>query len=58
MSKGTQGDGTILTVRLELDKIKTKEHNIDRSSIYTTILRLCRIKVVFIRGKTSAALRV
>ena len=58
MAKGHTKDGTILTVRLGLDKIKTKGYGIDRSSTYTTRLRLCRIKVVTIRGKTSIALRV
>ena len=58
MLKGTQGDKTILTVRLGLDEIKTKGYSTDRSSTYTTRLRLCRTKVVTIRGKTSAALRV
>ena len=56
--KGHIRDETILTVRLELDKIKTKRYNIDRSSTYTTILRLYRIKVIFIRRKTGIALRV
>ena len=58
LPKGTQRDGTVLTVRLGLDKIETKRHGIGRSSTYTTILRLCRTKVVSIRGKTSAAFRV
>ena len=58
IAKGYTRDGTILTVRLGLDKIETKEHDISRSSTYTTILRLCRIMVVSIKGKTSIALRV
>ena len=33
-------DRTILTVRLELDKIETKKYDTDRSSTYTTMLRL------------------
>ena len=51
-------DGTILTVRLGLDEIKTKGHGTDRSLTYTTMLRLYRTKVVSIREKTSTALRV
>ena len=58
MAKEHTRNGTILTVRLGLDKIETKEHDIGRSSTYTTILRLCRIMVVSIKGKTSIALRV
>ena len=58
MAKGCTGDGTIPTVRLGLDKIKIKRYSTDRSSTYTTRLRLCRTKVVTIRGKTSTALRV
>ena len=58
IAKGYTRDGTILTVRLGLDKIETKRYGIDRSSTYTTRLRLYRTKVVTIRGKTSAALRV
>ena len=58
MAKGHIRDGTIPTVRLELDEIKTKRYGIDRSSTYTTRPRLCRTKVVTIRGKTSIALRV
>ena len=58
MAKGHTKDGTILTVRLELDEIKTKGYGIDRSSTYTTRLRLYRTKIVAIRGKTSTALRV
>ena len=58
MAKGHTRDGTILTVRLGLDKIETKEYGTGRSSTYTTRLRLCGTKVVAIRGKTSAALRV
>ena len=58
MAKGYTGDETIPTVRLGLDEIKTKGYNTDRSSTYTTRLRLCRTKVVTIRGKTSTALRV
>ena len=51
-------DETVPTVRLGLDKIKTKRYGTDRSSTYTTRLRLCETKVVTIRRKTSAALRV
>ena len=51
-------DETVPTVRLGLDKIKTKRYGTDRSSTYTTRLRLCRTKIVTIRGKTSTALRV
>ena len=58
MAKGYTRDGTILTVRLELDEIETKRYSTDRSSTYTTRLRLYRTKVVTIRGKTSTALRV
>ena len=58
MLRGIQGDGTILTVRLGLDKIKSKRHGISRSFTYTTMLRLCGTKEVSIRRKTSAALRV
>ena len=58
MLKDTQGNETIPTVRLGLDKIKTKRHSTDRSSTYTTMPRLCGTKVVSIRGKTSIAFRV
>ena len=58
MAKGHAKDGTVPTVRLGLDEIKTKGYGIGRSSTYTTRLRLCRTKVVTIRGKTSTALRV
>ena len=58
MAKGYIKDGTVLTVRLGLDEIKTKGYSIGRSSTYTTRLRLCRTKIVTIRGKTSAALRI
>ena len=58
MAKGYTGDETIPTVRLGLDKIKTKGYDTDRSSTYTTRPRLCRTKVVTIRGKTSTALRI
>ena len=58
MPKGIQEDGTILTVRLGLDEIETKEYSTGRSSTYTTILKLCRIKIVPIRRKTSVALRI
>ena len=58
MAKGHTKDGTVLTVRLGLDKIKTKRYSIDRSSTYTTRSRLCRTKVVTIREETGAALRV
>ena len=58
MPKGIQEGETVPTVRLGLDKIKTKGYGTGRSSTYTTRLRLCRTKVVTIRGKTSAALRV
>ena len=58
MAKGHTKDGTILTVRLGLDEIKTKGYGIGRSSTYATILRPYRIKKVSIRGKTSIALRV
>ena len=58
MAKGHTRDGTILTVRLGSDKIKTKRYGTDRSSTYTTRLRLCGTKVVTIRGKISVALRV
>ena len=51
-------DGIIPTVRLGLDKIKTKEYGTGRFSTYTTRLRLYEIKVVTIREKTSIALRV
>ena len=56
--KGHTRDETVLTVRLGLDKIETKRYNTSNSSTYTTMLRLCRTKVVSIREKTSAALRV
>ena len=58
MAKGHTEDGTIPTVRLGLDKIKTKRYSIGRSSTYTTMLRLCETKVVSIREKISTALRV
>ena len=58
MAKEHTRNGTILTVRLGLDKIETKRYSTGRSFTYTTILRLCGTKVVTIRGKTSAALRV
>ena len=58
MAKGYTRDGTVPTVRLGLDKIKTERYSTDRSSTYTTMLRLCRTKIVTIRGKTSIALRV
>ena len=58
MAKGHTKNGTIPTVRLELDKIRTKGYGTGRSSTYTTRLRLCGTKVVTIREKTSAALRV
>ena len=58
MTKCIQEDGTILTVRLGLDEIKTKEYGTGRSSTYTTILKLCRIKIVPIRRKSSVVLRV
>ena len=58
MAKGYTRDGTILTVRLGLDKIETKRYGTGRSSTYTTMLRLCETKVVTIREKTSTALRV
>ena len=58
IAKGHIGDGTILTVRLGLDKIKTKKYDTGRSSTYTTMPRLYRTKVVSIRGKASIALRV
>ena len=58
MAKEHTRNGTILTVRLGLDKIETKRYGAGRSSTYTTRLRLYRTKVVTIRGKTSVALRV
>ena len=58
MAKEHIRDGTIPTVRLGLDEIETKGYSTDRSSTYTTRLRLCRTKVVTIRGKTSVALRI
>ena len=58
MAKGHIKDGTILTVRLGLDEIKTKGYSTGRSSTYTTMLRLYGTKVVSIRRKTSTALRV
>ena len=58
MAKGHTKDETVLTVRLGLDEIETKRYSTDRSSTYTTRLRLCETKVVTIRGKISAALRV
>ena len=58
MAKGHIRDETIPTVRLGLDNIKTKRYGIGRSSTYTTMLRLCRMKIITIRGKTSTALRV
>ena len=58
MTKGYAKDETVLTVRLGLDEIKTKRYGTDRSSTYTTRPRLCGIKIVTIREKTSVALRV
>ena len=58
IAKGYTRNKTILTVRLGLDEIKTKRYSTGRSSTYTTRLRLCETKVVTIRRKTSAALRV
>ena len=58
MSKSTQENRTVSTVRLGLDKIKTKEYGTGRFSTYTTRLRLYETKVVTIREKTSIALRV
>ena len=58
MAKGHAKDGTVPTVRLGLDEIKTKGYGIGRSFTYTTRPRLCGIKIVTIRGKTSTALRV
>ena len=58
MPKDLQENETIPTVRLELDEIETKGYGTGRSSTYTTMPRLCGTKVVTIRGKTSAALRV
>ena len=58
MAKEHTKDETIPTVRLGLDKIETKRYDTDRSSTYTTRLRLYRTKIVAIRGKTSAALRI
>ena len=58
LSKGTQEDKTISTVRLGLDKIETKRHGTVRSFTYTTILRLCGTKVISIKRKTDTALRV
>ena len=58
IAKGYTSDRTVLTVRLGLDEIKTKRYSTGRSSTYTTRLRLCETKVVTIRRKTSAALRV
>ena len=58
MPKDLQEDETIPTVRLELDKIKTKRHSIYRPSTYTTMLRLYRIKKVSIRRRFCVALRV
>ena len=49
---------TVLTVRLGLDKIKTKRHDICRSSTYTTPPRLCGTKKVSIRERAYVALRV
>ena len=57
-AKGHIRDETVLTIRLGLNKIKTKRHSIDRSSTYTTMPRLCGTKVVSIREKTSIAFRV
>ena len=53
--KGHIRDGTIPTVRLGLDKIKSKGHGTDRSYTYTTMLRLCETKVVSIRGKDQCS---
>ena len=58
MAKGHTKDETVLTVRLGLDKIKTKRYSTGRSSTYTTRPRLYGTKVVAIREKTSTALRV
>ena len=58
MAKGYTRDRTVPTVRLGLDKIETKRYGTGRSFTYTTILRLCGIKVVPIKRKTSTALRV
>ena len=58
MPKDLQEDETIPTVRLELDKIKTKRHSIYRPSTYTTLLRLYKTKKVFIRRKAYIVLRV
>ena len=56
--KSIQENRTVPTVRLGLDKIKTKRYGTDRSSTYTIISRLYRIKKVPIREKTCIALRV
>ena len=58
MAKEHTRNGTILTVRLGLDKIETKRHGTVRSFTYTTILRLCGTKVISIKRKTDTALRV
>ena len=57
-AKGHTRDRSVPTVRLGLDEIKTKGHGTGRSFTYTTMPRLCKKKVVSIRKKTSAALRV
>ena len=58
MPKGIQEGETVPTVRLGLDKIKTKKHDIYRPATYTTLLRLYRTKKVPIRRRFCAALRV
>ena len=58
MAKGYTRDRTDLTIRLELDKIKTKKHNTYRSSTYTTLLRLYRTKKVSIRERAYTVLRI
>ena len=57
-AKGHTRDETVLTVRLGLDKIETKRYGISNSSTYTTMLRLCRTKVVSIREKISTAFKI
>ena len=56
MAKGHIKDGTVLTVRLGLDEIKTKRYSTGRSSTYTTRLRLYRTKVVTIRRNVRGIL--
>ena len=51
-------DGIIPTVRLGLDKIKTKRYSTYKPFTYTTLLRLCKTKKVFIREKAYTAFRV